>query len=117
MAPDDPALGLRRSATVVRETTRGGRTSSVARNCSFGDRWAISRPVVEHLGSTAVPGLAAKPVLDIAVALVDLSTCAEVRGRLESCGCAYRATSRARAVRCSRRGRSRDARAITFCEM
>jgi len=45
---------------------------------------------IEHIGSTAVPGLAAKPVLDVAVALVDPSTFAEVRRRLEICGYAYR---------------------------
>jgi len=90
MVPDDPALGLRRGTTVVRE---------------YDPRWAdefrheellLRRTLgdlasgIEHIGSTAVPGLAAKPVLDVAVALVDPSTFAEVRRRLEICGYAYR---------------------------
>lgn len=30
-------------------------------------------PVVEHIGSTAVPGLAAKPIVDIVVAVADVT--------------------------------------------
>ena len=35
-------------------------------------RWA-ARPVFEHAGSTSVPGLAAKPVIDIVLAVPDSS--------------------------------------------
>lgn len=90
MSSDQPALGLRRRTTVVRE---------------YDPRWAeefrreevlLRRTLgtlvsgIEHIGSTAVPGLAAKPVLDIAVALADRSMFAEARRRLGSCGYEYR---------------------------
>src|SRR5438309_1178051 len=90
MASDDPALGLRRGTTLV---------------CEYNPRWpeefAREEPFlqralgslvsgIEHVGSTAVVGLAAKPVLDIAVALVDPSTLAEALRRLETCGYEYR---------------------------
>ncbi len=47
---------------------------------------------VEHVGSTAVPGLEAKPILDLAVALRswDASELAELRRRLEDAGYGYR---------------------------
>src|SRR2546428_7418941 len=90
MASDDPALGLPRGTTVVREYDPGWADE-------FGNEELLLRRMlgdlasgIEHIGSTAVPGLAAKPVLDVAVALVDPSTFAEVRRRLEICGYAYR---------------------------
>src|SRR3989442_1754513 len=115
MAPDDPALGLRRSTTVVRE---------------YDPRWAdefrheellLRRTLgdlasgIEHIGSTAVQGLAAKPVLDIAVALADPSTFAELRRRLETCGYDYRGDLGSEGVTSSRRDRSRAARTISIC--
>jgi GrpB-like predicted nucleotidyltransferase (UPF0157 family) len=41
---------------------------------------------IEHVGSTAVPGLAAKPVIDIDVALADYSSAHELRPALEAAG-------------------------------
>lgn len=41
---------------------------------------------VEHVGSTAVPGLAAKPILDVAVAVSDTGAIAEVVKRLVAAG-------------------------------
>jgi len=41
---------------------------------------------IEHVGSTAVPGLAAKPVIDIQVSLPDLSREDECRARLAELG-------------------------------
>lgn len=41
---------------------------------------------IEHVGSTAVPGLAAKPVIDIMVAVPDVAAEADYVSRVESCG-------------------------------
>ena len=41
---------------------------------------------VEHIGSTAVPGLAAKPVIDVMVGLVDFDRFDQVRAALETVG-------------------------------
>ncbi|MDP3130288.1 MAG: GrpB family protein, partial [Bacillota bacterium] len=41
---------------------------------------------IEHVGSTAVPGLAAKPVIDIDVVIATLADFPLVRTRLESIG-------------------------------
>ena len=41
---------------------------------------------IQHVGSTAVPGLDAKPILDIAVAVADLPTVAECAPLLEALG-------------------------------
>jgi GrpB-like predicted nucleotidyltransferase (UPF0157 family) len=41
---------------------------------------------IEHVGSTAVPGLAAKPIIDVDVAVTDYSGAHELRGALESAG-------------------------------
>ena len=46
---------------------------------------------IEHIGSTAVPGLTAKPILDIAVAVKDLDTTApRVIAALEALGYSFR---------------------------
>jgi len=41
---------------------------------------------IEHVGSTAVPGLAAKPILDVAVAYADAESLAVMRQVLEHAG-------------------------------
>ena len=41
---------------------------------------------IEHVGSTAVPGLAAKPIIDVDVALADYSSAHELREALEAAG-------------------------------
>lgn len=44
---------------------------------------------VEHVGSTAVPGLAAKPVLDVAVGVADGARVVPVKRALEELGFAF----------------------------
>jgi len=41
---------------------------------------------IEHVGSTAVPGLSARPIIDIAVALPGLAVAAEAVARLQRIG-------------------------------
>jgi len=45
---------------------------------------------IEHVGSTAVPGLAAKPIIDIAVLLAPHAAPADVISALESAGYRFR---------------------------
>lgn len=45
---------------------------------------------IEHVGSTAVPGLAAKPVVDIQVSVPDVEDEPAYREAIESCGFALR---------------------------
>ncbi|WP_435196534.1 GrpB family protein [Natronomonas sp. EA1] len=52
--------------------------------------WLPDAVAIEHVGSTAVPGLAAKPVLDITVALPSLAHARAHRARLEAEGYEYR---------------------------
>ena len=61
-----PSLTSRPAVSPSRPTTRSGRASSAA--WPYG--WAILAPVAEHIdhvGSTAVPGLAAKDCIDIQI--------------------------------------------------
>ena len=44
---------------------------------------------IEHIGSTAVPGLAAKPVIDIMVGVRSLEDSSALVGRLEAIGYEY----------------------------
>lgn len=53
--------------------------------------FASSGPSVEHIGSTAVPGLCAKPVLDVLVGLEMLSEAEDRQHALASLGYIYRA--------------------------
>jgi GrpB-like predicted nucleotidyltransferase (UPF0157 family) len=45
---------------------------------------------IQHVGSTAVPGLPAKPILDLAVAVATLASMPEVIGRLTRISYVYR---------------------------
>jgi GrpB-like predicted nucleotidyltransferase (UPF0157 family) len=45
---------------------------------------------IDHVGSTAVPGLAAKPIVDIQVSVPDIDDEDAYRGPIESCGFALR---------------------------
>ena len=89
-SPDPAALGLRRGTSVVREYDPRWAQEFAREELIL--RRALDALVsgIEHIGSTAVPGLAAKPVLDIAVALQDPSTFVEARHRLAVCGYEYR---------------------------
>lgn len=51
--------------------------------------WVLS---IEHVGSTAVPGLDAKPIIDILVGVPSLARRLELQPILESLGFEYRAT-------------------------
>lgn len=44
---------------------------------------------IEHVGSTAVPGLAAKPIIDIDIIFKDTKTFQQIRQALESIGYKY----------------------------
>jgi GrpB-like predicted nucleotidyltransferase (UPF0157 family) len=51
--------------------------------------------IVEHVGSTSVPGLAAKPIIDIAIGLPGPIAIDRVIALLEPAGCIYRRDERA----------------------
>lgn len=54
------------------------------------ERIGEGRWTIEHIGSTAVPGLAAKPVIDLLVEVEDLALLDEQRTRLEVGGWTWR---------------------------
>ena len=45
---------------------------------------------IDHIGSTSIPGLAAKPVIDIQISVADRDALETFRGPLESLGYAWR---------------------------
>jgi GrpB-like predicted nucleotidyltransferase (UPF0157 family) len=51
-----------------------------------------SGPRVEHVGSTAVPGLAANPVIDVQISVADVADEARYVPQLEATGMRLRAT-------------------------
>ena len=51
------------------------------------ERWLAGR--IEHIGSTAVPGLIAKPVIDIMAGVRDIASSAQARGALRCLGYVY----------------------------
>jgi GrpB-like predicted nucleotidyltransferase (UPF0157 family) len=54
---------------------------------------------IDHIGSTAVPGLAAKPIIDIQISVADLEPLAAYRQPLEHLGYVYRADNPERTKR------------------
>lgn len=49
---------------------------------------------IEHIGSTSIPGLAAKPILDIAIGLASMGDLDDIRKKLEAVGFIYRGDTR-----------------------
>jgi GrpB-like predicted nucleotidyltransferase (UPF0157 family) len=45
---------------------------------------------IDHIGSTAVPGLCAKPIIDVQVSVASLEPVAPFRGPMERCGFVWR---------------------------
>jgi GrpB-like predicted nucleotidyltransferase (UPF0157 family) len=54
---------------------------------------------IDHIGSTAVPGLAAKPILDVQIAVAAFAPLAAFRDPLEALGYVYRAENPERTKR------------------
>jgi GrpB-like predicted nucleotidyltransferase (UPF0157 family) len=54
---------------------------------------------IDHIGSTAVPGLAAKPIIDIQIAVSQFEPLVAYRGPLETLGYVYRADNSDRTKR------------------
>jgi GrpB-like predicted nucleotidyltransferase (UPF0157 family) len=54
---------------------------------------------IDHIGSTAVPGLAAKPVIDIQISVPALEPVSRYRGALESLGYVFREDNEERTKR------------------
>lgn len=44
---------------------------------------------IDHVGSTAVPGLSAKPVVDIQISVLSLEPLAPLQAAIERCGYVY----------------------------
>lgn len=52
----------------------------------FGDQLLL----IEHIGSTAIPGIKAKPIIDILIAVTDIGLVAEIIPAMEALGYDYR---------------------------
>src|SRR5215210_3054766 len=46
---------------------------------------------IDHIGSTAVPGLAAKPIIDVQISVASFEPLSSFRDPIESCGFVWRA--------------------------
>lgn len=87
MSPDpETALGLMRGTVALAEWHPGWGTAY--REIADAVRAALTGSIiaVEHVGSTAVPGLLAKPIIDVAVLLASGAALDEVTIRLEQVG-------------------------------
>ena len=82
--PEHRALGLAQDETIVRDHDPRWAAAYDAEATRL--RLALDETpvVVEHIGSTAVPGLAAKPILDIAAGYSDLTKMNLIHTRIES---------------------------------
>ncbi|MEU0089855.1 GrpB family protein [Kribbella sp. NPDC006257] len=54
---------------------------------------------IDHIGSTAIPGLAAKPVIDVQISVADLEPVEPFKVPLEQLGLVYRADNSERTKR------------------
>jgi len=83
-------LGLRRGSVQLVPYTPAWATLFEAERARL--QHALGRQAldIQHIGSTAVPGLAAKPILDLGVAVVDETIAMACVPRLAACGYTYR---------------------------
>src|SRR6476620_7612004 len=83
-------LGLRRGSVQIVPYTPAWATLFEAERARL--HHALHRYVldIQHIGSTAVPGLAAKPILDLGIAVVDETIAMACVPRLAACGYTYR---------------------------
>jgi GrpB-like predicted nucleotidyltransferase (UPF0157 family) len=84
-----PALGLTAGVTIVDYDPRWPQLFEQAR-AELSEALGQSVIAVHHVGSTAVPGLCAKPVLDILVSVPYLQTALQLVPKLESLGYEFR---------------------------
>ncbi len=86
-----PGLGLREDCVCVADYHPAWPHLFEQERARIAAALAAETVRIEHIGSTAVPGLAAKPILDIAVAVADLDAAApRVIAALESLGYLFR---------------------------
>ena len=70
----------------MRITIRSGQSSSIGKPAESAERLGSRALRIEHAGSTSVPGLAAKPVIDIVLAVADSADESAYAPALESAG-------------------------------
>jgi GrpB-like predicted nucleotidyltransferase (UPF0157 family) len=104
-AMDEPALSQRRSQgggphpveIVAYDPAWTARFAELGRDLRAGLGEVALR--IDHIGSTSVPGLAAKPIIDIQVSVADFEPLAAYRLPLEQLGYVYRADNPERTKR------------------
>ncbi len=94
-ATSDNAFGLGLARTEVRLRSHDSRWEQAYRETEARLVAVVGHLVVaiEHIGSTAVPGLAAKPILDIALAFPDRTRLDQASARLDAAGYEWRGDS------------------------
>jgi hypothetical protein len=76
-----------------------GRSASPNSGPTFAARSATSPLRIDHIGSTAVPGLAAKPIIDVQVSVASFEPVAAFKAPLEGLGYVFRADNTERTKR------------------
>jgi len=83
-------LGLKYGTVHLVEHNPGWRASFPAEQAALGEALDGLSCDIEHIGSTAVPGLPAKPIMDIAIGIPDAGDVREYIARLQQVGYEYR---------------------------
>jgi GrpB-like predicted nucleotidyltransferase (UPF0157 family) len=83
-------LGLRRGVVQIAAYTPAWATLFQAERARLKDAMGDMALDIQHIGSTAVPGLAAKPILDMALAVMGEAVVPDCVLRLEAAGYTYR---------------------------
>ena len=87
---EDPPLGLRRGEVVLRPYDPRWPVLFESARSELIDQLGPATLDVEHVGSTSVPGLCAKPILDVLVFVPDFAAAAQLAPRLLGLGYEFR---------------------------
>jgi GrpB-like predicted nucleotidyltransferase (UPF0157 family) len=82
----NPSLGVPRGTTVVRDYDERWAEEFQREARALRDLLGDLPSGIEHVGSTAVPGLPAKPLIDVALAFTNRERLDEARRRLQGAG-------------------------------
>jgi GrpB-like predicted nucleotidyltransferase (UPF0157 family) len=86
----DDAIGLKRGIVVLKNHHQEWEQAFEIERRSLRELFGDAAIDIQHIGSTSVPGLAAKPIVDILLVVRALPDVAVMRPRLESAGYEYR---------------------------
>lgn len=86
----DQVIGLRRGTVILKKHHQEWADAFELERRNLQNLLGDTALDIQHIGSTSIPGLAAKPIIDMLMAVESLSVVENIRSALENAGYEYR---------------------------